>query len=145
MVQYFSVPNDKIRVWAIKDREQRKILHVYCDIHDIKGHRSFHIPELPYEIISLVECLECNKWSPTLTYHRGVDDSNIDEYYSGKCNYCYNTLNWECNYDYDADFVKKVVDKNVFACGPYLEKFYRYHETSLNPTDDDIHSILRNI
>lgn len=52
-------------------------------------------------------------------YHWGVMKSNKDEYYSGECPKCYNTLYWEPNYDN----VCSIGSHNMIVCGNYFKDY----------------------
>ena len=146
MLEYFNIPENKIRVFylgSIVDRSKRKILHEYCQLNNIFGHRSFYIPGLPSNDLDIAHCWECNhnKWQ-VLT-EKG--DFNI----FGECYFCKERL-WKDYENFDDEDIKCVRDKNVFVCGPCLKPLTHNKNIELNLTynchnDNEIHEIFKNV
>jgi hypothetical protein len=53
-------------------------------------------------------------------HHRGVSQSNIDEYWSGVCDRCDNNIYWEPNYEVYDRTIRQVHKKNIIVIGDYI-------------------------
>jgi hypothetical protein len=121
----------------LKDNE---IVGIYCYIYPKLTNTSITIEKFRYESEILSECYECGK-NVVLSYHLGVMSNNIDEYYSGFCDECYEYVNYEPNYDDDDDIIR-IHKNNMIVIGSRI-KFVRPKHAVTNKNIDN--NIINNI
>ena len=115
----FTVPSKKVRFVELTTKE-REVLHQFLDANypNLKKF-SVRCKRLEVDCVAiLVKCYECDKPIP-VNYHDGYMENNQDEYYSGYCNDCEISINWECNFDDDEDVIRIIRKKKMFVFGDY--------------------------
>jgi hypothetical protein len=91
---------DAIYIWNISSQKIRKQIHEWLD----------SIPQICHVGIRLkafdpscdgfyVKKCECGQKTKLMTYHPGICENNIDEYWSGRCDSCKESVIHESNYD----------------------------------------------
>jgi hypothetical protein len=121
----FDVPAGKIRLIHLNITHDRKLLHQYLETNYPKLYKqslycSYHSAE---RLHTFIKCYECDYKNVCIdTYNHGIMPNNIDEWRSGKCPSCGETVTFEPNYD-DYDDIRIVWKNNVVAFGNYFRSY----------------------
>ena len=102
ILKFTTATESKVYIIHCTNRQERKKIHQYFEEKNILA-ASLLVKNLSYKTERYISCFECGNRGVLGTYHRGIMENNIDEYYSGTCPKCGESCDWECNYDgYDS-------------------------------------------
>lgn len=133
--------DDELLIVICKDNLKRSAIHSYLEIHHPNlGHVGILLDRFDYDRLTYKRCWSCNHLVG-MSYHRGIMENNIDEYYSGWCDNCDESVEWECNYDYDCDIIR-IIKNNAICIGKTIKINRPYHAKVLNTSSDEITKIL---
>lgn len=141
-----NLSSDKIVIFVIIQREQRKKFHMYFpSTYPSLKHTSFQSQSHDKERLhTFYKCYECGNRRVCIDdYHYGYMDNNKDEYRTGKCRKCGHHVTFEMNYD-DWDNVRIIYKNNAIAMGHYLNYISKpsYAESGI-VSIDEIEKILK--
>jgi len=125
--QYFRKNRkESFFIVVLPKAKDRKLLHQFLEIKYPKLYKT----SLRCEIFKTKECryykeCYCGQKRIPMKYHRGIEDNNIDERYSGICPNCDESICWECNYDGPTSEVIYVEHNNIVAIGDYFSNYTR--------------------
>ena len=141
-----NISNDKIGIIELIP-DERRIFHQYLETkYSLVGKVSLKSKAFePNKYAQFMKCYHCDYKSVRLSrYHYGVLPNNMDEWKSGICPKCLNSIMYEPNYD-DRDNVRLITGNNIIAYGKYLSNYnspkYAKYGTV---TNEEIYDILKN-
>jgi hypothetical protein len=106
-------------------RSDRALLQRYLEQYWTKlGVRSFQHPGLQCKESTYRRCYGCDEWIE-VEYSRGIEENNKDESYSGWCDKCDQSIQWEPNYDDDYENTFRVKRGNALIVGLLLNNMQR--------------------
>ena len=119
-----EIPQGKIVVYYIPDRRSRNIIHQYLEEnYPYFSKTSLCCEFFEYDFLKYKQCEDCgHKYVPLNNYHFGSEQNNIDEWKSGICPQCGETVWYEPNYD-DRDDIFVVRKNNIIAIGEYFREY----------------------
>jgi hypothetical protein len=127
MEKILTIDKNKIAVVVEYSNIKRKLIHQWfnsldCDYY----HRSFSSSHFrrDYKILERYYKCDCGNKIPIASddYHEGYMENNRDEYYSLRCDTCYEYIRWEPNYDSHDDVKYIYVNKNnMIVYGDYIK------------------------
>lgn len=144
---FFDLSNEQLGIIKCSDSDERKKIYKFMNaqypqfIFNKKG-IICNFFDIYYKCYKKCRCGKINK----MKYHKGIEKSNKDEYWSGTCNKCDIILWYEPNYD-DSDDIYYFNDNNAIIFGKCI--YYEYKNLNIDKStcyDDytDMLKILKN-
>lgn len=124
-----QVPIGIIRVFHLNSSDGRKDIHNYLNnFHPKLKHVGLLCKCFPFDDKTYFKCYNC-KSLILLEYHRGIENNNIDEYMSGVCENCDESIHWEPNFD-SRSRVRYIEHHNVIAISDWFKGYNSspYHQ-----------------
>lgn len=135
-----SMSKNKLCVIHCYDSNERKKIHQYLEMTYKVKHVSLYCDRFSADCLTFKKCNQCSK-NVLMTYHDGIMENNIDQYYSGDCLTCDNYITWE-PYLNDRDYVKTFNKNNIVVIGDYLNVNKPTHAVPGTISDEEFKNII---
>lgn len=140
---FHSIETGKLYVYIIPNRETRRRFHQYLEkYHPEIIKVSLRCNSFPLVETNIAICGYCG-CPGTVEYRYGIEPNNIDEWYSGWCNYCSESLSRDCQ----GSGVMRRLDSNLVVLGnkETFSQIGKYNNKKTRWQEDDLEIVPNHI